>query len=786
MDYTALAHETADKILALKDMEGSDEKRKQKARAILDEYVITKYLSEGDHSPETVHAARREASHFLTTFNVLGPERAANELRIAGPRPPALKQAESAGNRAKSTKGQAAKAATQQHVIPPSDPKLAHILDQFMQDETQEQKSADGATPVAHGSTASAASATGGSASNARDVSNVTAIPAAPASRAKRSLGSIRRAKPADPKEPFNPPAITAGSVVGSIVVRLGIPLALAAALLMGTQTRSLEYGFFGVCFAVTTAVAALGWLAHWFYAKWRIANQGNDDFKPVAWICRYALTLVALYAITLAALMFYLNADLNTTEGVGTFFISTLGMLWNSGLPISLALFVAVHIANLRYMRWSADMEANEALWWLDAGVRIVRALLYGAAVIAIVASAVLFAPISYFAGASGLFSGEVTPTPLEGPWWKLAATMIAQLAGAGTLGVIILMMIVYTIWRRGSLWLKVQGDREIQRLEDERLQALQVAQALDVPVPNFKPIVRSMKTTVQERVFGLVVALILIVLGVALFATLFSLIQPNPALRVNMLFYLPWTLLTSSPALPLAAVLSGGASLLLAAESQWYQATELKHDFINWLTKVIVVLAVIASIGLAVYAVYRAQMNTNIIGVAVTQFQEALMTPNIWTLLAQTVVRTVFLIVIACIALVVIVLAIAVLAGGGGGSTAGAGAGGGGGGYAGGGSSFGSSSDSKRQSVNDRYGRKLVEVEDSVLFGTSVKDRHGGKIGSATTNWDGSTRVTIGNDVYRVRDAPFSSDKIVEKNGEEVGRIRDSGLGDDRFYNK
>lgn len=140
MDYTALAHETADKILALKDMEGSDEKRKQKARAILDEYVITKYLSEGDHSPETVHAARREASHFLTTFNVLGPERAANELRIAGPRPPALKQAESAGNRAKSTKGQAAKAATQQHVIPPSDPKLAHILDQFMQDETQEQK----------------------------------------------------------------------------------------------------------------------------------------------------------------------------------------------------------------------------------------------------------------------------------------------------------------------------------------------------------------------------------------------------------------------------------------------------------------------------------------------------------------------------------------------------------------------------------------------------------------------------------------------------------------------
>lgn len=572
--------------------------------------------------------------------------------------------------------------------------------------------------------------------------------------------------------------------------MRLGIPLALAAVLLFGIQTRSLEYGFFGISFAITTAVAALGWLAHWLYAKWRNANQGNDNFKPVAWICRYALTLVALYAIALAARMFYLSADLNTTEGVGTFFISTLGMLWDSGLPISLALFVAVHIANLRYMRWAADMEANEALWWLDAAVRIVRALLYGAVVIAIVASAVLFAPISYFAGASGLFSGEVTPMPLEGPWWKLAATMIAQLAGAGTLGVIVLMMIVYTIWRCGSLWFKVQGDREIQRQEDERLQALQVAQALDVPVPDFKPIVRSMKTTVRERAFGLAVVLILIVLGVVLFATLFSLIQPNPALRVNMLVYLPWTLLASSPALPLAAVLSGGASLLLAAESQWYRATELKHDFVNWLTKVIVVLAVIASIGLAVYAMYRAQEHTNIIGVAVAQFQEALMTPNIWTLLAQTVVRTVSLIVMACVVLIVLVIIIAALAGGGGGSTAGASGGGGyassGGGYAAGSSSFGSSTDSKRQSVNDRYGRKLVEVEDSALFGTSIKDRHGGKIGTVNKSWDGSTHVTIGDDEYHVRDAPFSSDKIVEKDGEEVGRIRESGQGDERFYKK
>ena len=313
--------------------------------------------------------------------------------------------------------------------------------------------------------------------------------------------------------------------------------------------------------------------------------------------------------------------------------------------------------------------------------------------------------------------------------------------------------MMIVYTIWRRGSLWLKVQGDREIQRQEDERLQALQVAQALDVPVPQFQAHraqhenhgagtrIRACSSAYPHRAGRGAVR-----------HPILAHSAPNPALRVNMLFYLPWTLLTSSPALPLCCRAErGGASLLLAAESQWYQATELKHDFINWLTKVIVVLAVIASIGLAVYASvsgtgkYKHNRRGGCPvpgGADDAQYMDAHR--------ANRGTHAVFLIVMACVALVVIVLAIAVLAGGGGGSTAGAGAGGGGGGYAGGGSSFGSSSDSKRQSVNDRYGRKLVEVEDSVLFGTSVKDRHGGKIGSATTNWDGSTRVTIGNDVY------------------------------------
>ena len=62
-------------------------------------------------------------------------------------------------------------------------------------------------------------------------------------------------------------------------------------------------------------------------------------------------------------------------------------------------------------------------------------------------------------------------------------------------------------------------------------------------------------------------------------------------------------------------------------------------------------------------------------------------------------------------------------------------------------------------------------------------MRDRHGGKIGEVTTNWDGSTRVRVGNDEYRVRDAAFGSDKIVSKDGEDIGRVSESGWGDDRF---
>ena len=110
-----------------------------------------------------------------------------------------------------------------------------------MQDETQEQKSADGATPVAHGSTASAASATGGQCVKRKGCKQRDGHTGSARVASETQPGQHPpRQKPPTPKEPFNPPAITVGSVVGSIVVRLGIPLALAARPSHGTPKRAL------------------------------------------------------------------------------------------------------------------------------------------------------------------------------------------------------------------------------------------------------------------------------------------------------------------------------------------------------------------------------------------------------------------------------------------------------------------------------------------------------------------------------------------------------------------
>ena len=152
---------------------------------------------------------------------------------------------------------------------------------------------------------------------------------------------------------------------------------------------------------------------------------------------------------------------------------------------------------------------------------------------------------------------------------------------------------------------------------------------------------------------------------------------------------------------------------------------------------------------------------------------------TPNIWGYLVNLVITVVLVIVGICVALVVIVL---IASGDGGGGGAGAGAGGGGGG----GSSFGGgfSRDPQRQTITDRYGNKLLEVDDSGIFGpTKLRDRHGAAVGTVRDRFDGSTSVRMGDNEYRVRDAPLSSDKIVTKDGQEVGRIQTDHHGDDVF---
>lgn len=85
----------------------------------------------------------------------------------------------------------------------------------------------------------------------------------------------------------------------------------------------------------------------------------------------------------------------------------------------------------------------------------------------------------------------------------------------------------------------------------------------------------------------------------------------------------------------------------------------------------------------------------------------------------------------------------------------------------------------------MRDRYGRKLATIEesDSPLFRTRVTDRYGRTIGHVDEGLFGDPRVTIDDDEYRVCGAVLGSDRIVSKNGEDIGRIERDDDGGARY---
>lgn len=233
---------------------------------------------------------------------------------------------------------------------------------------------------------------------------------------------------------------------------------------------------------------------------------------------------------------------------------------------------------------------------------------------------------------------------------------------------------------------------------------------------------------------------------------------------------------------ALPMAIVAFIVIQALLAVEERWNDATRGEHGCLNGLAKLVLYVGVAVCAGLVIYGIVMAQTRYNALGLLATQVTDGFAMPTLWTFLVQVIARTVYIIVAACIGLALLIFFLSALLSGDGGG--GGGGGGYGGGSGGGGSvSAGGGSGSKVQTVNDRYGRRLASIEDEGIFGTTVRDRHGAKIGTVRTGLDGRKHVNVGNDEYQVRDSLFGNDKIVSKNGEDIGRIGESGWGDDRF---
>ena len=584
-------------------------------------------------------------------------------------------------------------------------------------------------------------------------------------------------------KEPFAKPDITAGEWVKSIILRVGLPAAIVA-LCVGTS-KSLPDQLppsMIPCIATVTALFALGWLAHWIYAQWREENKENERRKPIVSICRAAGTMLLLYLFTLVCAL-GLPALAPTDPKSAT---DTLAwgweIFWQSGMPLAIALMAAVRLVDYGYNRLMARMEATEALWWIDAAARAILIVLHIVAVLGIVIAVCLNYPMMHLLSVSGLYSTEsIGYVALEGPWLAELIAALGQLAAAGAWTLIAIALAANAVWRRFILWRDVRIEAEKQeikaRAERGESRGLMyknwyggMSQANEMP---------GVGTYLVLRASNIVAGFAWAALAIAIVAVGISLVNPATGSGLSHIAPLMHAILTASPALPIAAGAFIVVEALLAVEQRWNDATAESHGCLHPIAKLVLYAGLAACIGLVLYAIAMAQMKYDALEAIALQATSGFAVPTIWTFVIQVTLQTAFYVIVAAVVLFVVIELLV------GGDTGGAGGGGGyGGGAVGGGSSsFGGGS--KAKTVNDRYGRKLVELDDGGIFSQpTVRDRHGAKIGTARESFDGSTHVRIGDDEYQVRDALFSDDKIVSKDGEEVGRIRESGWGDDRFH--
>lgn len=618
-------------------------------------------------------------------------------------------------------------------------------------------------------------------------------IRAAEERRKLAALGSLEDAEPSQsgaapqtdsaPRKPLVHPHVSAGDWAKSLFLRAGVPLAFAALCLFLSSKDPAAFPL-GIAqsILVVAGLFALWWVAHWRYALWRKANADDERSLPIAIAGRTASWLLLAFIYTLFGVFALPGAVEGAIASPGLFLEEGWGLFWRCGALPAIALMGAVRIASCLYRRWAATQEASEALWWIDAAARAVLVVLHIVGVVGIVVCASLHEPTLCLLSRSGLYGSVVYPE-LDGSWLDEFASALGQLAAADVWLLVIVALAVNIVWRRFALWREVRFEIERNEIEERRQRGEgrgltyknlhgKKDQAREVP---------SVRTYLTRRIASVVSGFGWAALAIAALAAVLSLVNPATGSGLAHVVPLASSVVFASPALPAAAVAFVAIQALWAVEQWWWEATAQSHWFLNGLAKLVLYVGVAACALGVLYALGQALAVNHVFDAIVVQMSMGLLAPTVWTLVAQVAAQTAIYVLIVVAVIVVAALLIAGWAGGDSGSGGGGGVGGGAGGSAGAG--FGGGSSSKRQSVNDRYGRRLVSVEDEGIFGTAVRDRHGVKIGTAHEGFDGNTHVRIGDDEYQVRDALFGNDRIVSKNGEDVGRISESGSGDDRF---
>lgn len=586
------------------------------------------------------------------------------------------------------------------------------------------------------------------------------------------------------------------GDWAKAIALRIIIPIAIAGVIsfFSSAEMPHARLGIFVPMVALTV------WLVlHWYLVQWKNANillvhqekyRQNDwcfrrnegRFPIVRAICR-THALLLLYAICVFIAYIAIGEQTGGTQAFDPVMILAGGwdLFVGTGLMQTDALFIAICIGYSFYAAWANGLEESEALWWLSAAVRIVRTFLYSFALMgALVALNMLNWTWTF------VFQNDAVHSIAEaiegaGAWLPATATMAGQFLGVGAGWIVLAILVVNTLWKRLHTWCKS---------EKEEIRSIGRTKKSDYP--DFVP-------ELLDKVGAVVRTIVVVILATLLFFKVFSLINIGDV-QVDYFGAIWEALFESSIGLPAAFFLLITGTVLNCVTGPH---SGKKHGALKSLGRFISYVMMFAAAGFAIYAVSMAQTETLIFtdlpGAMAASVERA--TPSMWSTYITGLWRFAWVIFVAFAVIVIAGIyishdeanapgggqvyngGVSGLAGGGvsfGGSSSGSGSSFGGSGSGGGSpwSSWGSSSNSNTQ-INDKYGRKVAEVDSSSLFGpTVVRDKHGAKVGTVReSSFGGPTRVSIGNNNYEVRDALFGGDKIVTQDGKEVGRIDSDG---------